>query len=119
MGKTISEVFGSVGELIKSKFEKAESIRNLKPGEGRVINFDGQKAGIYRDSEDNVTILDISCTHMTTELNFNAAERTWDCPAHGGRFAASDGKLLEGPPKDSLQILYRGKFSDLVATKGR
>lgn len=119
MGKTISEVFGSVGELIKSKLEKTEGIQNLKPGEGRVINFDGQKSGIYRDFEDNVTVLNIFCTHMTTELNFNVAEKTWDCPAHGGRFAASDGKLLEGPPKDSLQILYQGKFSDLVTVKGR
>ena len=119
MGKTISEVFGSVGELIKSKLEKTESIRNLKQGEGRVINFDGRKAGVYRDGEDHVTVLDISCTHMTTELNFNAAEKTWDCPAHGGRFAAADGKLLEGPPKDSLPVLYQGKFSDLVTVRGR
>jgi len=119
MGKTISEVFGSVGELIKSKLEKTEGMHNLKPGEGRVINFEGQKAGVYRDLEDNVTVLDISCTHMTTELNFNVSEKTWDCPAHGGRFAAADGKLLEGPPKDSLQILYQGKFSDLVTVKGR
>ena len=113
LGKTVSEVFGSVGELIQSKFEGTESIRNLKQGEGRVINFEGQKAGIYRGADDDVTVLDISCTHMTTELNFNDAEKTWDCPAHGGRFAASDGKLLEGPPKDSLKILYQGKFSDL------
>lgn len=113
LGKTVSEVFGSVGELIQSKFEGTESIRNLKQGEGRVINFEGQKAGIYRGANDNVTVLDISCTHMTTELNFNDAEKTWDCPAHGGRFAASDGKLLEGPPKDSLKILYQGKFSEL------
>ncbi len=113
LGKTVSEVFGSVGELIQSKFEGTESIRDLKQGEGRVINFEGQKAGIYRGADDYVTVLDISCTHMTTELNFNNAEKTWDCPAHGGRFAASDGKLLEGPPKDPLKILYQGKFSDL------
>lgn len=81
-----------------------------------MINFDGQRAGIYRDSEDSITILNISCTHMTTELNFNSAEKTWDCPAHGGRFAAHDGKLLEGPPKHSLQILYQGSFSDLITT---
>lgn len=117
MGKTISEVFGSVGELIKSKFEKTEGIQNLNPGEGRIIRFNGQKAGIYRDFEDNVTVLDISCTHMTTALNFNVAEKTWDCPAHGGRFAAADGKLLEGPPKNPLQIFYQGKFSDLAALK--
>lgn len=113
IGTAISEIFGSVGELVKSKFEKMEGIENLKPGEGRVINFEGQKAGIYRDFSNNVTVLDISCTHMTTELNFNSAENTWDCPAHGGRYAAIDGKLLEGPPKDSLKILYQGKFSEL------
>ncbi|HNW05027.1 MAG TPA: FAD-dependent oxidoreductase [Oscillospiraceae bacterium] len=118
LGNALSEVFGSVWELVKSKFEGTEGIRNLKPGEGRVIDFDGQKAGVYRDFEDNVTVLDISCTHMTTELNFNVAEKTWDCPAHGGRFAASDGKLLEGPPENPLRIFYRGKFSDLETTQG-
>jgi Rieske Fe-S protein len=40
---------------------------------------------------------------MSTELNFNSAEKTWDCPAHGGRFR-TDGTLLEGPPKHSLKI---------------
>lgn len=119
LGKTVSEVFGSVGELIKSKLELTESIENLQPGEGRVINFDGRKAGVYRDFNGHATILDVSCTHMSTELNFNAAEKTWDCPAHGGRFSAATGKLLEGPPKDSLQILYQGEFSGLVAEKGR
>ncbi len=119
LGKTVSEVFGSVGELIKSKFEKTEDIRNLKQGEGRVIDFEGKKAGIYRDFHDHVTVLDISCTHMTTELNFNDAEKTWDCPAHGGRFAASDGKLLEGPPKDSLPVLFQGSFSDLKTADDR
>lgn len=118
MGKTVSEVFGSVGELIKSKLKKTEDLQNLEQGEGRVINFEGQKAGIYRDFEDHVTVLDVSCTHMTTGLNFNVAEKTWDCPAHGGRFDACDGRLLEGPPKDPLQILYQGKFSDLVVGEG-
>jgi Rieske Fe-S protein len=27
---------------------------------------------------------------------WNGAERTWDCPLHGSRFAA-DGRRLEGP----------------------
>ncbi len=112
LGTVLSEVFGSVAELIKSKFETTESIKNLKQGEGRVIEYKGQKTGIFRDYDDSVTILDISCTHMTTELNFNDAEKTWDCPAHGGRFA-TDGTLLEGPPKNCLKVLYRGKFEDL------
>lgn len=111
--KAITEVGQSVVELIKSKLEKTESLRDLRPGEGRIIRFEGKKAGIYRDESDRVIILDISCTHMSTELNYNAAEKTWDCPAHGGRYSL-DGKLLEGPPKNPLKILYQGMFSDLT-----
>ena len=111
-GKTVKEVFSSVTELIKSKLESPESLKGLQPGEGRIIRFEGKVAGIYRDFQDNVTILDVSCTHMSTELNFNSAEATWDCPAHGGRFN-TDGDLLEGPPKDSLQVYFKGHFSDI------
>lgn len=114
LGTAVSEFMGSVGELIKSKLEKTENLENLKQGEGRVIRYDGQKAGIYRGMDDRVTILDITCTHMGTELNFNVAEKSWDCPAHGGRYSAITGNLLEGPPKDCLKILYRGNYSDLI-----
>jgi glycine/D-amino acid oxidase-like deaminating enzyme/nitrite reductase/ring-hydroxylating ferredoxin subunit len=111
--KAFSGAFGPVYELIKSKLEGTESIENLQPGEGRVIRFEGEKAGIYRDYNDEITILDITCTHMGTELNFNNAEKTWDCPAHGGRFN-TQGKLLEGAPKHSLRVLFRGLYQDLV-----
>ena len=109
LGKAASEVLASVGELIKSKFERTHDTDDLKKGEGRSIRFRGQRAGVYRDEYDHVTVVDITCTHMGTELNFNAAEKTWDCPAHGGRFKA-DGRLIEGPPKDNLKVLFQGDF---------
>jgi Rieske Fe-S protein len=111
--KAISGAFVPVYELIKSKLEDTESLEDLMPGDGRVIRFEGEKAGIFRDFNDDVTILDITCTHMSTELNFNRAEKTWDCPAHGGRYS-TEGKLLEGAPKHSLKVLFRGKYQDLV-----
>lgn len=36
------------------------------------------------------------CTHLGGVLRWNDAERSWDCPLHGSRFAP-DGALLEGP----------------------
>ena len=114
--KTIAGVFAPIGELIKSKLEGTEDLSGLERGEGRVIRFEGQKAGIYRDFDDRVTIIDITCTHMKTELNFNSAEKTWDCPAHGGRFN-TEGKLLEGPPKHDLKVLYQVRFEDLIETE--
>ena len=111
-GTAIRGNVSSIAELVKSKLEGVGSLEALESGEGRTIRFGGKKAGIYRDENDDVTILDITCTHMGTELKFNTAEKTWDCPAHGGRFAA-DGKLLEGPPKDPLKVLFKGKYDDL------
>ncbi|MEU7036345.1 FAD-dependent oxidoreductase [Streptomyces sp. NPDC046237] len=43
------------------------------------------------------------CTHMGCELGFNALEDTWECPCHGSRFAASDGRVLQGPATSPLE----------------
>lgn len=44
------------------------------------------------------------CTHLGGILSWNDAEKSWDCPLHGSRFAF-DGKLLEGPATDDLKVL--------------
>jgi glycine/D-amino acid oxidase-like deaminating enzyme/nitrite reductase/ring-hydroxylating ferredoxin subunit len=42
------------------------------------------------------------CTHLGAALSWNDGERSWDCPAHGSRFAP-DGAVLEGPAKHPLR----------------
>jgi len=41
------------------------------------------------------------CPHMGCALQWNAAERTWDCPCHGSRFDRH-GKLLENPSQKDM-----------------
>lgn len=36
------------------------------------------------------------CPHLGAVVTWNDAERSWDCPAHGSRFAP-DGSVIEGP----------------------
>lgn len=104
----VKEVSGQVKELISSKFKRADYTLNLKPGEASIIVFDGKKVGAYVDEDNVLTILDITCTHMGCTLGWNSAEKTWDCPCHGGRFSP-DGTLLEGTPKNPLKIIYKEK----------
>ncbi len=47
------------------------------------------------------TVLAI-CTHVGGTLKWNDAERSWDCPLHGSRFAP-DGQVLEGPATKPLR----------------
>ncbi len=41
------------------------------------------------------------CPHAGAIVRWNAAESTWDCPAHGSRFEAT-GRLIEGPAISDL-----------------
>ncbi|MFE7799691.1 FAD-dependent oxidoreductase [Nocardia sp. NPDC057440] len=44
------------------------------------------------------------CPHLYGIVRWNDAEKSWDCPLHGSRFAA-DGTLLDGPATASLPLL--------------
>jgi Rieske Fe-S protein len=43
----------------------------------------------------------ISCPHRGSEVRFNSADGTLDCPSHGSRFDL-DGKVLDGPATKPL-----------------
>ncbi len=89
--------------LIKSRFAdpEAESVRGLRPGEGRIVKSKGGKIAAYRDADGTVTKHSAVCTHMGCIVRWNQAESTWDCPCHGSRFDPA-GKVISGPAETPL-----------------
>lgn len=87
--------------LVKGKLTAGEKDAHVSIGEGTVVEIDGKKYGVYRDSTENLHIVDTTCTHMGCELNWNAAEKSWDCPCHGSRFSY-EGHVIEGPATRDL-----------------
>jgi glycine/D-amino acid oxidase-like deaminating enzyme/nitrite reductase/ring-hydroxylating ferredoxin subunit len=78
------------------------SLEELRPGEGDIVRHDGEKVAAFRDDDGTVTAVAPVCTHLGCQVNFNAAERSWDCPCHGSRFAV-DGSVLHGPAVHRLE----------------
>jgi glycine/D-amino acid oxidase-like deaminating enzyme/nitrite reductase/ring-hydroxylating ferredoxin subunit len=77
-------------------------IEDLEPGEGDIVRHRGEKVAGYRDDDGTLVAVSPVCTHLGCQVNFNAAERSWDCPCHGSRFAP-DGSVLEGPAVHRLE----------------
>jgi glycine/D-amino acid oxidase-like deaminating enzyme/Rieske Fe-S protein len=68
----------------------------IQPGEGKTIEIDAEKLAVYRDEQNRLHVCSAVCTHMKCIVNWNNAEKTWDCPCHGSRFMI-DGSVIEGP----------------------
>ena len=76
-------------------------VEALQPGEGTVVRAGGKQYAVSKDDEGNVHTLSATCTHLGCLVKFNSADRSWDCPCHGSRFAA-DGSVFHGPAVQPL-----------------
>jgi Rieske Fe-S protein len=53
--------------------------------------------GFIRHSPEGFTALSGTCTHMGCLLFWNAGDRTFDCPCHGGRFTEQGNSAPSSP----------------------
>jgi Rieske Fe-S protein len=91
-----------VGDRLRTLTQPA--IEDLPEDEGRIVEHCGQKAAAYRDPQGMLHVRSARCTHMGCLVAWNRAERSWDCPCHGSRFAP-DGTVLDGPATLGLEAL--------------
>lgn len=81
---------GHLGRIVKGGTD------HLEVGQGGLLDVNGRTIGAYRDLEGRLHAVKPVCTHMGCALDWNTADRSWDCPCHGSRFDP-DGAVIEGP----------------------
>ena len=77
-------------------------IEELAPGEGDIVRLRGEKVAGHRRDDGTLVAVSPTCTHLGCQVNWNRAERSWDCPCHGSRFSP-DGDVLHGPAVHRLE----------------
>ena len=99
----VIENFNVAEELLSGKLSPLPENLFLEPDEGKILKIDDERIGVYRDEECLLHKVNTTCPHMGCELNWNSAERTWDCPCHGSRFSYK-GDVVEGPAVKPLSF---------------
>ncbi len=83
---------------------KLADLTEIPAGEAQVVDYQGENVAVYREPSGALHAVSAVCTHLYCLVEWNVAEKTWDCPCHGGRYTP-DGKVIEGPPVEPLAPL--------------
>jgi glycine/D-amino acid oxidase-like deaminating enzyme len=81
-----------------------EALDRLDPGEATIVRSGGRQYAVYKDDAGGLHAVSPRCTHLGCLVGWNGADRTWECPCHGSRFAAT-GALMQGPATRDLESL--------------
>jgi nucleotide-binding universal stress UspA family protein/nitrite reductase/ring-hydroxylating ferredoxin subunit len=77
------------------------SLHALRPGEGAVVEVDGEKVAAFIDNDGTRYTVSARCQHLGCTVGWNSRARTWDCPCHGSRYDHT-GAVLNGPTTKPL-----------------
>lgn len=99
----MKQVPGAMKHLVADRVSKADITdpEAISVGEGALVQVGSRKVAVYRDDEGMLHALSSVCTHMKCIVDWNPAEKTWDCPCHGSRYDAL-GHVISGPAKKDL-----------------
>ena len=75
---------------------QVDEVTSIQNGEGRVIRRGVHKIAAYRDEKGTLHERSAVCTHLKCIVDWNTAEKSWDCPCHGSRFGPT-GTVIAGP----------------------
>ncbi|MCA1812466.1 MAG: FAD-dependent oxidoreductase [Halobacteriales archaeon] len=107
VGENLDLLQSWAGRLVPTS--EAPGLGAIAPGDGAVLTTRRGKVAVSRDAEGTLQACSATCTHLGCTVGWNAAEKSWDCPCHGSRFAP-DGKVLNGPAVEGLERIDIGEL---------
>ncbi|HSN68812.1 MAG TPA: FAD-dependent oxidoreductase, partial [Thermoanaerobaculia bacterium] len=99
-----------LADRLTSRDVEASGLEQIAEGEGKIVEIDGRKIAASRVGSE-LRLLSTICPHLGCDVRWNVAERSWDCPCHGSRFAP-DGQVLNGPASKELKRIEIGGDED-------
>lgn len=109
LSNSATSVQGLLNNVINISLRDVEHIKN---NEGKIVEYEGKRIGIFRDAYNKFFGITPICTHLGCQLKFNTAEKTWDCQCHGSRFDI-EGKVIEGPAVQHLERINFNKEDEI------
>lgn len=103
---SINNLTKDIGETAKNFIAQkiyipSSKIEHIKNGHAGIVEYNGEKVGVYKNNEGKEFIVSTKCSHLGCQLHWNADELTWDCPCHGSRFDYK-GCLIGSPATKDL-----------------
>lgn len=101
--KQFMEEGKQVAKSLSQKFFSLpkEQIEEVENGHGKIVEYEGEKVGVYKNEDGEAFIVSVKCPHLGCQLKWNQDEISWDCPCHGSRFDY-EGNLLDNPAQGGL-----------------
>lgn len=86
--KELTNMVKEVGEsLVLKRIKKShKDLKDLNTDEGKIIEIEGEKLGVYKTKDGEIYAIRPFCSHLGCQLTFNDLDKTWDCPCHGSKF---------------------------------
>ncbi len=79
-----------------------DSVNEVKNGEGAIVREGVKKVAVYRDESGELHSYTAICPHLGCVVQWNADEKSFDCPCHGSRFTCK-GEVINGPAVSDLE----------------
>jgi glycine/D-amino acid oxidase-like deaminating enzyme/nitrite reductase/ring-hydroxylating ferredoxin subunit len=77
-------------------------VEDMPLDSGVVLREGLKKVAVYRDSRGTLHQMSAVCPHLGCIVQWNPADKTWDCPCHGSRFNKTGG-VINGPANVDLR----------------